>query len=151
MKKSCWRGTKLVGGGLEKNKLKQRSIAIEAFWNDSKQVSWRNLTLAINSVVLVEVSNGLTCSCLDMDFLVPNVFFKTNLWSWFMTSFLASKIFLRNFGFKHRAPLSFTLHLFRSWSLMFITLFNFTFSQGNFSFSYFKVASWSCESVVSCW
>ena len=27
-----------AGGGLEKNKLKQRSIAIEAFWNDSKQV-----------------------------------------------------------------------------------------------------------------
>ena len=30
-------GTKRAGGGLEKNKLKQRSIAIEAFWNDSKQ------------------------------------------------------------------------------------------------------------------
>ena len=28
-------GTKHAGGGLEKNKLKPRSIAIEAFWNDS--------------------------------------------------------------------------------------------------------------------
>ena len=44
--------TNLSGGGILKNRLKQRLLAKEAFLKDSKEVYWKNLNFAPNSVVL---------------------------------------------------------------------------------------------------
>ena len=81
--------------GVAQPKNRSEQISIEAFWKDNKQVCCKNLTLEINSEVLVLL--GLLAP-----FLLAKVSFKTYLLFGFE---FASKCFFLNFITKTRWPL----------------------------------------------